>query len=207
MLTKKPARLENWLLLATLWVLFWSGYAPHDRLTWLFETAPVWIGIPLLLATRSRFRFTSLVYTLIAAHCVLLCIGGHYTYARVPLFDWLKETLDLSRNHFDRFGHIAQGFVPAIITREIFLRHKVVPKPWWRRTLIVALCLSISALYELAEYLAAIIYGGRADEFLAIQGDVWDTQADMTLALVGAVAALAMLSRYHDRQLAKRLAE
>lgn len=207
MLKKSPAHLEIWLLIATLGGLFWSGYAPYDRLTWVFETAPVWICIPLLLVTRNRFRFTPLVYTLIAVHCALLCVGGHYTYARVPLFDWLKDTLELSRNHFDRLGHIVQGFVPAMIAREIFIRHDIVPKPGWRRTLIVALCLAISALYELTEYLAALIYGGRADEFLATQGDMWDTQADMTLALVGAVSALAILSGYHDRQLAKRLAE
>lgn len=200
----RPTAFELGLLSVVVGALVWSGVAPYDRLTWLFETAPVWLGAAVLIATHHRFRFTPLVYCLIAAHGVLLCVGGHYTYSRVPLFDWLRDAAELGRNHYDRFGHLAQGFVPAMIARELFLRQGVVPHRGWRVTCIVAVCLGVSVLYELAEYAAAMIYGGRAEDFLATQGDVWDTHADMACALLGAVLALLTLSRPHDRQLARR---
>lgn len=182
-------------------VLLWSGIRPYDRLTWVFETAPVWVGVLVLALTHGRFPFTPLVYLLIAAHCVLLCVGGHYTYSRVPLFDWIKDAAGLSRNHYDRLGHLAQGFVPAMIAREILVRNRVVRGRGWLFTIVVALCLGVSVLYELCEAAAGISLGGKAEEFLAMQGDPWDTHADLAFALVGSVAALLLLSRWHDRSM------
>ena len=203
--SQAPSPIELALLTAVVAVLIWSGIEPHDRLTWILETSPVWVGLIILVATYRRFRFTTLVYTLIAAHCVLLSVGGHYTYSKVPLFDWFKEAAGLSRNHFDRLGHFAQGFVPAVIAREILIRFEVVRGRGWLFTLVVSLCLSVSLIYELTEWLAGILFGGRASDFLGTQGDPFDTQADMFFALVGALAALLTLSRLHDRQLASQI--
>jgi putative membrane protein len=200
---RSRSALELTLLGLVLATLVWSGIAPFDRLTWVFETIPVWIGVLLLVSTYQRFRFTSLVYALIAAHCVLLCVGGHYTYTRVPLFDWIKEWAGFSRNHYDRLGHLAQGFVPAMIARELLVRLEVVRGKGWLFTIVVALCLGVSVLYELAEAAAGISLGGRAEDFLAMQGDQWDTHADLFLALIGAVSALLLLSSLHDRCLRK----
>ena len=156
-------RVELGLLLFVAAVFVWSGISPYDRLTWAFETAPAVIGIVILLVTRARFRFTTLVYGLVAMHCVLLCIGGHFTYSRVPVFEWLQETGVTSRNHFDRLGHVVQGFVPAIIAREILLRNKVVRGRGWLFTIVTALCLGVSVIFELAEAAAGISIGSRAD--------------------------------------------
>jgi putative membrane protein len=191
--------LELALLVVVAGVLLWSGIHPYDRLTWVFETVPVWLGVLVLVITHRRFPFTPLVYVLIAAHCILLCVGGHYTYTRVPLFDWIKDAAGMSRNHYDRLGHLAQGFVPAMIAREILLRNRVVRGRGWLFTIVVALCLGVSVLYELCEAAAGISLGGRAEDFLAMQGDQWDTHADLFFALVGAVAAMLLLSRWHDR--------
>lgn len=189
------------LLGIVLLVLAWSGIQPKDYFTWLLEVMPVLIVLPLLLATRSRFPLTPLSYTLIAIHAIILMIGGHYTYAEVPWFNWLRDTFELSRNHYDRIGHLAQGFVPAIIAREILLRTTALRPGKMLFFLVVCVCMAISASYEIIEWLVAASSGSDAVAFLATQGDVWDTQKDMLFALVGSVAGLLLLSRKHDHQL------
>lgn len=182
-------------------VLLWSGIAPKDRFTWFLEVFPALIGVAVLAATYKSFRFTPLVYLLILAHSVILMVGGHYTYAEVPLFDALKPLLGLARNDYDKLGHFAQGFVPVLIAREIVLRKKVFSGAGWRNFFLVCFCLALSALYELIEWWVALASGTGADAFLGTQGDPWDTQSDMAMALVGSVVALLLLSRLHDRQL------
>jgi putative membrane protein len=189
------------LLAAVLAVLVWSGIAPHDRFTWLLEVAPTMAGLAILIPTRHRFPMTPLVYTLIAIHMIILCVGGKYTYALVPAGNWLRDAWHLSRNHYDRLGHVAQGFVPAMIARELFIRLKVVRTVSWRTFIIVCVCLAISACYELVEWIVALVSGEASDSFLGTQGDLWDTQTDMALAFAGAILALATLPRWHDRQL------
>jgi putative membrane protein len=181
--------------------LAWSGIGPHDRATWALEVAPVVIVLPLLWLTRKRFPLTPLLYVLIAVHAAILMLGGHYTYARVPLGDWVREAFDLARNHYDRLGHVAQGFIPAIAVREILLRQTPLRRGGWLFTLVAATCLAVSACYEFLEWWTALLVGGAADAFLATQGDVWDTQWDMFLALCGALTAQLLLARWHDRQL------
>ena len=183
-------------------VVLWSAIAPHDRATWWMEVAPVLLGVPLLFATRRRFPLTALVYALLALHAVILAVGGHYTYARVPAFDWLRDALDLGRNHYDRLGHFAQGFVPALLVREVLLRTSPLRRGGWLFFLVTSVALAFSAFYELVEWWAAAAGGAAADAFLGTQGDVWDSQWDMLLALLGALAAQALLGRLHDRQLA-----
>lgn len=189
------------LLGMVLLVLVWSGIQPHDYFTWLLEVTPVLVVLPLLLATHKRFPLTPLSYTLIAIHAVILMIGGHYTYAEVPLFNWLRDTFELSRNHYDRVGHLAQGFVPAIVTREVLLRTTALRQGKMLFFLAVCVCMAVSACYEIIEWLVAASSGSDAVAFLATQGDVWDTQKDMLFALIGSVTALLLLSREHDRQL------
>jgi putative membrane protein len=191
------------LLLGVLAVLGWSAGKPYDRLTWWLETFPTTIGLIILALTYRKFQFTTLVYTCIALHMCLLCVGGHYTYTREPVFNWLRSVFHWSRNHFDRFGHFAQGFVPALIAREIFCRLRVFNRPNWIPFLVVCVCLAISACYELFEWLTALASGSASTEFLATQGDVWDTQEDMAMALIGVACALLFMSRWQDRQLAK----
>jgi putative membrane protein len=198
----KSARTFHLTLLFIVAVVFcWSGWRPFDRFTWWLETAPALAGLVILLATYRRFPLTNLCYTLIALHICVLCVGGHYTYARVPLFDWLRPIFGWERNHYDRLGHLMQGFVPAIIAREVIIRLGVVHRKTWVPFLVVCVCLAISAFYELVEWWTALIGGSAADEFLGSQGDVWDTQSDMCLALLGAICALLFLSRFHDRGL------
>ncbi len=193
------------LLSATLLALFvWSGITPRDRLTWVLEVAPVVIGVAILAATYPRFQFTRLVYVLVCLHAVILLIGGHYTYAEMPLFNWLRDTFNLARNHYDRLGHFAQGFFPAIIVRELLLRLSPLRPGKWLFAIVTCVCLAISALYELIEWWTALATGSAATAFLATQGDVWDTQWDMFLALAGAVASQVVLAPFHDRAL-KRL--
>ena len=191
------------LLAAVLAVLAWSAAAPFDRLTWWLEVAPALVGLVVIAANWRRFRITDLVLTFIALHMILLCVGGHYTYALVPAGDWVKDALHLSRNHYDRLGHVAQGFVPALIARELLIRLRVVASAGWRRFFIVCIAMAISAVYELVEWITALVAGEASDSFLGTQGDVWDTQTDMALALVGAVCALAFFARWHDRQLGR----
>jgi putative membrane protein len=190
------------LLLGVAIVLVWSGWQPYDRFTWWLEIFPGLAGLIVLGATYRRFRFTTLCYTLIALHVCLLCVGGHYTYARVPLFDWLREIFHWHRNHYDRLGHFAQGLVPAVIARELFVRLKVLNRTRWMPFLIVCVCLAISAFYELIEWWTALLSGDAAVSFLATQGDVWDTQEDMLMALIGAICALVFLRSWQDRQIA-----
>jgi putative membrane protein len=193
-----PLALASVVILA----LAWSGIRPHDRLTWWLEVLPVLVALPILAFTAQRFPLTPLVYTLIAIHCLILVLGGHYTYARVPLGFWIQDWFDLSRNHYDRIGHLMQGFGPAMIARELLLRTSPLRPGKWLFTLVTLGILGVSAFYEFTEWWAALAGGGAADSFLGTQGDQWDTQWDMFLALCGAVAAQALLSRLHDRQLA-----
>lgn len=180
-----------------------SGIEPYDRTTWWLEVFPVLIGIPLLLATARRFPLTTLTYTLLAIHALILILGGHYTYARVPPGFWIQEAFGLARNHYDRLGHFAQGFVPAILAREVLLRTSPLTRGKWLFVLVTAICLAFSACYELFEWWAALAGGEAADAFLGTQGDVWDTQWDMFLALAGALSAQWSLGRAHDQSLAK----
>lgn len=182
-------------------VLAWSAIDPKDRLTWWLEVAPALAGFLVLAATWRRFPLTSMSYVLILIHAMILMVGGHYTYAEVPLFDWLAEVFGWGRNNYDKVGHLAQGFVPAILTREILIRTGAVCGRGWVAFLTVCVALAISAFYELIEWWVAVLTGESADAFLGTQGYVWDTQSDMALALVGAIAALALLGRRHDRQL------
>ena len=182
-------------------VLLWSAIAPNDRLTWLMEVIWVLAAIPLLVATRGRFPLTRLLYWLLAIHAVILIYGGQYTYAETPLGDWARDAFGLARNHYDRLGHFAQGFVPAILARELLLRLTPLRPGGWLFYLVCAACLSFSAFFEFIEWWAALIMGGDADAYLATQGDVWDTQWDMFLALCGAILAQLVLARRHDRQL------
>jgi putative membrane protein len=191
-----------WLLGLTLAALLWSAIAPFDRMTWWLEVAPVLIGVPLLIATARRFPLTPLLYRLIFLHALVLIIGGHYTYAQVPIGFWIRDTFDLMRNPWDRLGHLFQGFEPAILARELLLRTSTLRRGGWLFFLVICVCLGFSAFYELLEWWAAVIGGAEADAFLATQGDVWDTQWDMFLALCGALAAQILLGRVHDRQLA-----
>jgi putative membrane protein len=199
-----PSRREPLaLLVLALVALVVSGIGPKDRFTWLLEVAPVLIGAPLLVATARRFPLTPLLYRLLFVHALILVLGGHYTYAEVPLGEWAKEAFGFARNHYDRLGHLAQGFVPAILAREILLRKTPLRPGGWLFTLVTSVCLAFSALYELIEWAAAISTGEAAAAFLGTQGDVWDTQWDMFLALCGALLAQALLSRLHERQLAR----
>ncbi len=182
-------------------VLLWSGIGPHDYPTWLLEVAPALIAAAVLWFTRERFPLTRLTYILILIHCIILMVGGHYTYAEVPFGDWVRDAFGQSRNDYDKLGHLAQGFVPAIVAREILIRNRVVNFPAWRDFFIVCVCLAISATYELLEWWVALLSAEAADAFLGTQGYEWDTQSDMWFALLGAVLALILLSRMHDRQL------
>ncbi len=199
-------RQHAWLiggLLALGAALVASGWQPYDRLTWLMEVAPVLIVVPLLLATRRAYPLTSLLYALIFVHALILILGGAYTYARVPLGFWLQDLFELGRNPYDKIGHFAQGFVPAIAAREILLRGAFVRGRAMLAFLVICVVLAISASYELIEWAAALALGQGADEFLGTQGDPWDTQSDMFLALIGGTSALLFLSWPHDRQLAR----
>ena len=189
------------LLVGVLLVLVVSGIAPYDRTTWWLEVFPVLFGVPFLVSTYKRFPLTPLLYTLLAVHAVILLTGGHYTYARVPLGFWVQDAFGLARNHYDRLGHFAQGFVPAILAREVLLRTSPLRPGRWLFVLVTAVCLAFSACYEFFEWGAALAGGEAADAFLGTQGDVWDTQWDMFLAFVGAMISQLLLSGWHDRQL------
>ena len=192
-------------LLSAIWIatLVWSGWAPYDRATWWMEVAPALIALPILWSTRRIFPLTNIALVLIALHGLVLIVGGAYTYARVPIGFEVQEWLGLARNPYDRFGHLMQGFVPAIVFREMLLRLSPLRRGWLLVSLLLACCLAVSATYELLEFGAAMALGQGAEEFLGTQGDPWDTQWDMLMCLTGAAAALLLLSRWHDRQLAQ----
>ncbi len=184
-------------------VLLWSAIGPKEYYTWMLEVLPAVIGLAVLALTRQRFPLTPLVYILILIHCVILMVGGHYTYAEVPAGDWISTLFGWPRNNYDKLGHLAQGFVPAMIAREIFIRKEVVNGRWWRDFFICCFCLAFSASYELIEWWTALLSGAGAEAFLGTQGYLWDTQSDMLMALLGALLALTTLSRLHDRQLSR----
>lgn len=193
--------LRNLWILVFVAVLVWSGIGPKDYPTWALEVMPAVLGAGILWYTRDVFPLTRLVYVLILIHCVVLMVGGHYTYAEVPLFDWIRDQFGHQRNNYDKLGHFLQGFVPALIAREIVVRRKVFNSDVWRDFFIVSFCLAFSAFYELIEWWVALLSKEAADAFLGTQGYVWDTQSDMALALLGAVLALLLLSRWHDSQM------
>ncbi len=202
-MSERKVATYEWALLAVgLAVLVWSGIEPHDRFTWFLEVAPVLIGLPIVIATHRRFPLTPLLYLLLTLHAVILMVGGKYTYAEVPAGFWVQDLLGLARNHYDRLGHFAQGFVPAILAREILSRRSPLRGSRWLGFVVVSICLAFSAFYELIEWWTAAASGEAADAFLGTQGDQWDTQWDMFLALIGAISSLLLLSRVHDRQLA-----
>jgi len=182
-------------------VLAWSGINPKDQLTWFLEVLPAIIGAIVLVATYNRFKLTPLLYGLILFHCLVLMLGGHYTYAEVPLFDYIKPIFGFERNNYDKLGHFVQGFVPAMIARELLIRKNVVNGSTWRNLYIICFCLALSAFYEIIEWWVALASGESAEAFLGTQGYIWDTQSDMALALLGALLAIGMLSRLHDKQL------
>jgi putative membrane protein len=189
------------LVALVLVVLAWSGIRPHDRFTWFMEVFPVLLGLPVLLLTHRRFPLTPLLMGLLAVHACILMVGGKYTYAEVPLGNWVRDALGLARNHYDRLGHFAQGFVPAILAREMLWRRSPLRGSRWLPVVVASMCLAFSACYEFIEWWTALATGEGATAFLGTQGDPWDTQWDMFLALVGAVTALVTLSGVHERQL------
>jgi putative membrane protein len=193
---------KTWLVLFFS-VLIWSGINPKDYLTWILETAPAIIAFIVLMATRQRFQLTGLAYGLILVLSLILMIGGHYTYAEVPLFEWFKDVFNLERNNYDKVGHFAQGFVPAIIAREIIIRNHVLNNSNWLNFFVICICLAISAFYELIEWCVALVSKEAAEAFLGTQGYIWDTQSDMAYALLGAVVALVTLKHTHDRQISQ----
>ena len=199
----RPTAYEWGLLAIVLAVLVWSGIKPHDRFTWFLEVFPVLLGVPILIYLYPRFRFTPLVYGLMAFHAVILMVGGRYTYAEVPFGFWMQEAFGWGRNHYDRIGHFVQGFAPAMVAREILIRRSPLARSRWLPFLVVCFCLAFSAFYELIEFWTALATGEGAEAFLGTQGDPWDTQWDMMLALIGAITSLLLLSRWHDRQLAR----
>ena len=196
-------------MLKVLWlvcffvVLIWSGIGPKDQFTWFLEVLPALIGLVLIIISFQRFELTRLLYNLILLHCIVLMVGGHYTYAEVPLFDSIAHWMGSERNNYDKVGHFFQGFVPALLAREILIRKSIVNGKAWLNVIIVAICLAFSAFYELIEWWVAIATGENAEAFLGTQGYIWDTQSDMALALIGAIIAISVLAKYHDRQLAK----
>jgi len=190
----------TWLAIFFL-VLAWSGWQPHDYPTWWLEVAPALIVLVVLVFTRKRFSLTPLAYWLILAHALILMVGGHYTYAEVPLGDWVRDWMGGDRNNYDKLGHFAQGFIPAVVIREILIRNAVVAKRGWLAFIVICICLAISAFYELIEWWVALLSAEAADSFLGTQGYVWDTQSDMFLALLGAGLAIILLGKVQDRQI------
>jgi len=192
-----------WFMVLLAPVLGWSAVGPHDRFTWFLEVAPIFVGLPIALALQKRLPLSSLLLVLLWWHSVILIFGGHYTYARVPLGDWAMEWFGWSRNNYDKLGHFAQGFVPALLVRELLVRTSPLKGSRWLPFLCGSVCLAFSAFYELVEWWVAIATGGAADDFLGTQGYVWDTQSDMGWALAGAITALILMVRWHDRSMAQ----
>ena len=181
----------------------WSVYRPHDYFTWFLEVLPAIVGLAVLAPTYRRFRFTTGVYCIILLHAIVLLVGGHYTYAQVPIGNWVRDAFHLSRNHFDRLGHFLQGFVPALVAREVLLRHRIVRRGGWLTFIVFAISMMVTALYELFEYAVSVATGSAADAFLGTQGDPWDTQNDMLMCMIGTLIALIVFSRLQDRWIEK----
>ena len=194
--------IKIWLFIYSV-VFIWSLINPKDLFTWFLEVLPAMIALIVLVRTYKNFKLTTLVYTLILIHCIILMVGGHYTYASVPLFDFIKDFLNQDRNNFDKLGHFAQGFIPAIVAREIIIRKSIITIESWRNFFIICFCLGFSAFYELIEWWVALLSNEASNDFLGTQGYIWDTQSDMAWALFGAIFALIVLSKYHDKQLKK----
>lgn len=182
-------------------IMLWSAFRPHDYFTWFLEVFPIFIALPILVFTYQKFPLSHLVYILILVHAIILMIGGHYTYAEVPLFNWLRDYFDLSRNYYDRVGHFAQGFVPGMVAREILLRKNILQEGGWLFFIVCTICLSISACYEFIEWWVALASGQGAEAFLGTQGDVWDTQWDMFLALTGVIVSQVLLKKRHHQSM------
>ncbi|MCI0415268.1 DUF2238 domain-containing protein [bacterium] len=199
-------KLLTFLILGFFAVLIWSVIDPHDLFTWFLEASPAMLAFILLAATYKKFRFSNLVYVLIWMHSIVLLIGAHYTYAEVPLFNWIRDTYHLQRNSYDGVGHFSQGFFPAIFAREILLRKSPV-RGKWLPFIVICVVLAFSAFYELIEWWVSLATGSAGDAFLGTQGDVWDTQKDMALCLIGSILSLLLLSRLHDRSMAKPVSE
>ncbi len=195
-----PGKAYLWLGIF-FYVLAWSGIEPKDRLTWVLEAGPAVIGLWIMAKTRISFPLTPLLYFWILLHCIVLMVGAKYTYAEVPLFDSISEIFGWKRNNYDKVGHFMQGFVPALLTREILIRKKLVTSNGWRNFITVSICLAFSAFYELIEWWTALLIGKDADAFLGTQGYVWDTQSDMAIALLGAISCIITLKKYHDLQI------
>lgn len=195
--------LKFFWLLSFFVVLIWSGIGPKDQFTWFLEVLPALIGLVLMVVSFKQFPLTRLLYNLILLHCIVLMVGGHYTYAEVPLFDSLANWMGSERNNYDKVGHFFQGFVPALLAREILIRKGIVNGKAWLNVIIVSICLAFSAFYELIEWWVAVASGENAEAFLGTQGYIWDTQSDMALALLGAIISIIVLAKYHDRQLTK----
>lgn len=196
---------RNLWLLVFFSALVWSVIKPHDLFTWLLEVFPALLGFIVLAKTYRTFPLTTLVYNLILLHSIILMVGGHYTYAEVPLFDWFKEWFGATRNNYDKLGHLAQGFVPVLIARELVIRKQIIRDRAWQHFFCVCFCLAFSAWYELLEWAVALVSGESAEAFLGTQGYIWDTQSDMFYALLGATISLLLLSRYHDKQLQQKI--
>ena len=194
--------IKIWLFIYSV-VFIWSLINPKDLFTWFLEVLPAIIALIVLVRTYKNFKLTPLAYTLILIHCIILMVGGHYTYASVPLFDFIKDFLNQDRNNFDKLGHFAQGFIPAIVAREIIIRKSIITIESWRNFFIICFCLGFSAFYELIEWLVALLSNEASNDFLGTQGYIWDTQSDMAWALFGAILALIVLRKYHDKQLKK----
>ena len=194
--------IKIWLFIYSV-VFIWSLINPKDLFTWFLEVLPAMIALIVLAITYKNFKLTPLVYSLILIHCIILMVGGHYTYASVPLFDFLKDFLNQDRNNFDKLGHFAQGFIPAMVAREMIIRKSIIPIESWRNFFIICFCLGFSAFYELIEWWVALLSNEASNDFLGTQGYIWDTQSDMAWALFGAILALIVLSKYHDKQLKK----
>ena len=197
----RRAKVNLFQLLIFLGVLMWSGIKPYDTFTWMLEVAPAVIGAVVLVTTYKKFPLTPLTYWLVLIHAIILIIGGHYTYARVPFFNWLKDIFELERNNYDKLGHFVQGFTPAVIAREILLRKSVVSKGKWLFFIVISICMAISAFYELLEWWVALATGTGSNEFLGTQGYIWDTQSDMFYCLIGAFLSLIFFRKLHDREL------
>lgn len=201
-ISNSPHRYVSFLFIVFAIVFIWSAIRPHDYFTWFLEVVPAIVGLIVLALTYGKFRLTPLLYTVLLLHAIILMVGGHYTYAEVPLGNWVRDAFHLGRNHYDRLGHFAQGFVPALIAREVLIRQKVV-KRGWMYFIVFSICMMVTAVYELFEFAMAKTTGTAADAFLGSQGDPWDTQLDMTMCFIGSNVALLTMGRWQDRQIEK----